>query len=109
MSKNKFAPLFWVQCFGAFNDNIFKNALLIFFSIKITSISELTWQSNLSTGLFILPVVLFSAIAGQISDKYNKAKLVRKIKLLEISKVYRRNQTYRTDIERIYTLPKVYN
>ena len=84
MSKNKFAPLFWVQCFGAFNDNIFKNALLIFFSIKITSISELTWQSNLSTGLFILPVVLFSAIAGQISDKYNKAKLVRKIKLLEI-------------------------
>ena len=85
LTNIRFAPLFWVQCLGAFNDNVFKNALLIFFSLKITSIAELTWQSNLSTGLFILPVVLFSAIAGQISDKYNKAILVRSIKLLEIA------------------------
>lgn len=85
LTNIRFAPIFWVQCLGAFNDNVFKNALMIFFSLKITSIAELTWQSNLSTGLFILPLVLFSAIAGQISDKYNKAYLVRSIKLLEIA------------------------
>ncbi|MEE3003285.1 MAG: MFS transporter [Pseudomonadota bacterium] len=82
--KKSFLQIFLVQCLGAFNDNFFKNSLLIFFSLNITSISELTWQSNLSTGLFILPLLIFSATAGQISDKFNKAKLVRSLKLIEI-------------------------
>jgi acyl-[acyl-carrier-protein]-phospholipid O-acyltransferase/long-chain-fatty-acid--[acyl-carrier-protein] ligase len=83
-NKKTFFPIFWVQCFGAFNDNAFKNALLITLSLHMTSIDELTWQSNLSTGLFILPLVLFSAISGQIADKYNKAHLVKKLKMLEV-------------------------
>lgn len=87
LTQGRFAPFFWAQFFGAFNDNVFKTALL-----TILTFEALDWTTmdrgflnNLIPGLFILPFVLFSAIAGQLADKFEKSGLVRYIKLLEIA------------------------
>ncbi|MES2024233.1 MAG: MFS transporter [Pseudomonadota bacterium] len=87
LAQRRFAPFFWTQFLGAFNDNVFKTALL-----TILTFEALNWTTidrgllnNLIPGLFILPFVLFSAIAGQLADKFEKSGLVRYIKLLEIA------------------------
>lgn len=81
-----FAPMFWTQFLGAFNDNIYKNALIILISYQSTLYSQVSPAIliPLSAGLFILPFFLFSSIAGQLADKYEKSKLIRLIKVLEI-------------------------
>jgi len=86
MKTKRFAPLFWTQFLGAFNDNVFKNALMILIAFEATQIKDggSDMLINLAAGLFILPFFLFSATAGQIADKYEKSFLIRKIKLLEI-------------------------
>ncbi len=82
----RFSPIFWTQFFGAFNDNIFKNGLVIFITIKAFSIDGI--KSNqmvaLCGGIFILPFFLFSATAGQLADKVSKSKLIVWIKIWEI-------------------------
>ncbi|AQV02869.2 MULTISPECIES: MFS transporter [Desulfococcus] len=82
----RFAPFFWTQFFGAFNDNVFKNALIILIAYQGSRMLEIDTNIliNLSAGLFILPFFLFSATAGQFSDKYEKAMMIRRIKLMEI-------------------------
>ena len=82
--NKRFGPFFWTQFWGAFNDNLFKNALVITITFRIVSQSESGLMVNLASGLFILPFFLFSPIAGQISDKFEKSKLIRNIKLIEI-------------------------
>jgi len=83
-----FWPLFWTQFCGALNDNLFKLALVTL--VISQAQGYLLWGLDikslviLSTGLFILPFFLFSTIAGQLADKYDKARLIRYIKLLEI-------------------------
>ena len=86
LRKKRFGPFFLTQFFGAFNDNVFKNALLILIAFKsIYSGSDYSNTIiNLAAILFILPFFLFSAIAGQIADRYEKSNLIRKIKLAEI-------------------------
>ncbi len=83
-----FWPLFWTQFCGALNDNLFKLALvtLVISQAKGYHLWGLDVKSLviLSTGLFILPFFLFSTTAGQLADKYDKARLIRYIKLLEI-------------------------
>ena len=82
----KFLPLFCTQFLGAFNDNIYKNALIIliaFYGAQQFSI-DTNVLINLAAGLFILPFFLFSATAGQIADKYEKSLLIRRVKLAEI-------------------------
>ncbi|MDM8514722.1 MFS transporter [Desulfobacterales bacterium HSG16] len=85
LGTSRFAPFFWTQFAGAFNDNVFKNALVIMIAFSATSNSE---QSNtlinVAAGLFILPFFLFSATAGQIADKMEKSLLIQRIKLAEI-------------------------
>jgi 1-acyl-sn-glycerol-3-phosphate acyltransferase len=86
LAQRRFGPFFWTQFFGAFNDNVFKTALLtilIFDALSWTTM-DVGMLSNLIPGLFILPFVLFSASAGQLADKLDKARLTRYIKLLEI-------------------------
>ena len=70
---------------GALNDNLFKNALVILFAFRMSGVafSENTLV-NLSTGLLTLPFFLFSASAGQIADKFDKARIIRLVKLFEI-------------------------
>ncbi len=86
LKKRRFGPFFATQFLGAFNDNVFKNALIILLAFR--GASELNMNSgvliNLSAGLFILPFFLFSATAGQLADKYDKALLIRRIKFIEI-------------------------
>ena len=86
LSTRRFAPLFLTQFLGAFNDNLYKNALIVlvtFQSVQWTSLRP-EILANLAAGLFILPFFFFSATAGQIADKYDKAKLARLTKVLEV-------------------------
>ena len=82
----RFSAMFFTQFLGAFNDNIFKQALILV--LTYTAASQLGMEvsilNNLAAMLFILPYFLFSALAGQIADKYEKSKLTRFIKLLEL-------------------------
>jgi 1-acyl-sn-glycerol-3-phosphate acyltransferase len=87
LKQRRFAPFFWTQFLGAFNDNLFKTALIVILTYDALSWTTLSPSllSNLIPGLFILPFVLFSATAGQIADKVEKSRLARYIKLLEIA------------------------
>ena len=83
LSKKRFTPYFITQAFGAFNDNLFKQAILLLFTyVLISDQSELFL--NLAAGLFILPFFLFSPLAGQIADKFEKSQLIRRVKIAEI-------------------------
>ena len=84
ISKRRFGPLFFTQFLGAFNDNVFKNALLIILTYKATEQADAGLFANLAAGLFILPFFLFSPLAGQLCDKFEKARLIRWVKVLEI-------------------------
>jgi 1-acyl-sn-glycerol-3-phosphate acyltransferase len=85
LRERRFGPFFWTQALGAFNDNVYKNALviLIAFAPAMTA-DDANFYVNLAAGLFILPFFLFSATAGQIAEKYEKSRLMRWIKLLEV-------------------------
>lgn len=87
LGKRRFGPFFVTQALGAFNDNIFKNALVILVAFGIAGLSDgdINRYVNLAAGLFILPFFLFSATAGQLAEKYEKSHLIRLIKLLEIA------------------------
>jgi acyl-[acyl-carrier-protein]-phospholipid O-acyltransferase / long-chain-fatty-acid--[acyl-carrier-protein] ligase len=86
LTKRRFAPMFVVQFLGAFNDNLLKFAMLFLanFSIFATQPAKAEQLAAISTGLFILPYFLFSALAGQLADMIDKARLVRWIKLAEV-------------------------
>ncbi len=86
LKSRRFLPLFITQFLGAFNDNIFKNALVILITYSAINNSALSSQVmvTMAAGIFILPFFLFSAMAGQFSDKYDKAKLIRIVKFFEV-------------------------
>jgi hypothetical protein len=83
----KFYPIFWTQFFGAFNDNFLRNALIILVTFRSASVFGLTPSEivALAGGIFIFPFFLFSALAGQIADKYEKGRVVRIVKISEIA------------------------
>lgn len=82
----RFFPLLITQFLGAFNDNLFKNALIILlvFGSLLQSDMDTKILATVASGLFILPYVLFSATAGQLADKIEKSLLVRCIKWCEV-------------------------
>lgn len=85
LREKRFLPYFITQALGAFNDNLYKNALLLFIAFSgISSTDDTALLTNLAAGLFILPFFLFSPIAGQIADKYEKSKLIRWVKVFEV-------------------------
>jgi 1-acyl-sn-glycerol-3-phosphate acyltransferase len=85
LKKRRFFPYFLTQALGAFNDNLYKNALLLLITFGgISAQSNSALLTNLAAGLFILPFFLFSPIAGQIADKLEKSQLIRWIKGLEV-------------------------
>jgi len=90
LRQRRFLPYFLTQLLGAFNDNVYKNAL-----VALIAYSALRSDApagggndglliNLAAGLFILPFFLFSAFAGQVAERYEKSLLLRRIKLAEI-------------------------
>lgn len=82
-----FSPLFWTQFLGAFNDNYFKNAMILLLTFQNAQAFGLNTQSLIAaaSGVFILPFVLFSSVAGALSDKYPKARVGQSIKLAEVA------------------------
>ncbi|PIE82876.1 MAG: glycerol acyltransferase [Candidatus Contendobacter odensis] len=86
LKERRFLPFFITQFLGAFNDNVFKNALIIMIAFQVVGMTaeDTNTLINLSAGLFILPFFLFSATAGQLSDKFEKSHYIRWVKLLEI-------------------------
>ena len=87
LASRRFLPLFGTQFLGAFNDNAFKNALVILITYVVAEQTGMNAQVmvTLAAGIFILPFFLFSATAGQLADKVDKATLIRWVKLVEIA------------------------
>jgi 1-acyl-sn-glycerol-3-phosphate acyltransferase len=85
LGQRRFAPFFWTQFSGAANDNLFKFA----FTVMVTYQLSVSWLPPAMAGLvigalFILPFLLFSATSGQLTDKYEKTRVIRFVKNLEI-------------------------
>jgi hypothetical protein len=87
LRERRFLPFFLTQFLGALNDNVLRNGLIFLFTFHAVTVAGLapSLMVNLSAALFILPFFLFSAIAGQLADKYDKALLMRRVKLAEIA------------------------
>jgi 1-acyl-sn-glycerol-3-phosphate acyltransferase len=87
LKQRRFAPFFWTQFLGAFNDNLFKTALIVSLTYDAASWTKLpaSLLNNLIPGLFILPFVLLSGTAGQVADKVEKGRLARAVKVFEIA------------------------
>lgn len=84
MTSKRFAPFFFTQFLGAFNDNVFRQALILLIATGVVTGVSVNTLNNVGLALFILPFFLFSAIAGQLADKYEKSMLLRRIKFAEI-------------------------
>ncbi len=86
LAQRRFAPFFWTQFLGAGNDNVFKFSLTILVTYHAAQWSA--WPAavlvNAIAAVFILPFLIFSATAGQLADKYDKAKMIRLIKAFEV-------------------------
>ena len=87
LTHRRFAPMFWTQFLGAFNDNLFKNALTILALFTGARVFGLPAEQlvPLAAGVFILPFFLFSAVAGEYTDKVEKSRLLRRMKGLELA------------------------
>ncbi len=86
LKQRRFAPFFWTQFLGAGNDNLFKFA----FTVMVTYQIQVAWLEPKMAGLvigalFILPFLLFSATSGQLTDKYDKTRVIRFVKWLEVA------------------------
>jgi len=86
LRTKRFLPFFCTQFLGAFNDNLFKNALILFIAFEAVHLSTIDTDilNNLAQGLFILPFFLFSALAGQLADKFDKSRMTRWLKVSEM-------------------------
>jgi predicted MFS family arabinose efflux permease len=85
LRQRRFLPLFATQLFNAFNDNLYKNAMVLFVVYGVYNSEKAEAQfSAIASGLFILPFFILSALSGQLADMRDKATIVRWIKLAEI-------------------------
>lgn len=85
LAHRKFLPLFVTQFLGAFNDNLFKTAMILFATYVVFKDPQQESSFNaIATGLFILPFFLLSALSGQLADNMDKARIIRMVKAAEI-------------------------
>lgn len=86
MKERRFRPFFFTQFLGAFNDNVFKTALITLVTFRAGQLTNIDGKilATLLPGLFILPFFLFSATSGQLADKLEKSLIARGVKLFEI-------------------------
>ncbi|MBF0188455.1 MAG: acyl-[ACP]--phospholipid O-acyltransferase [Magnetococcales bacterium] len=86
LAKRRFLPLFLTQALGAFNDNLFKNALVIMVTYRAMTLAGISTELMVTAaaGVFILPFFLFSATAGLIADRWDKARTIRWVKFGEV-------------------------
>ncbi len=87
LAQRRFAPFFGAQALGAFNDNLLKNSLVILATYQGAALTSMDpgLLSNLAAGLFVLPYLLFSGVAGQLADRVDKTLLIRAVKVAEIA------------------------
>jgi 1-acyl-sn-glycerol-3-phosphate acyltransferase len=87
LRERRFLPFFITQACGAFNDNLFKNLLVILVTYQAMRWSKLSPEllANIAAGLFIVPFVVFSGIAGQLGERFDKARILKCVKALEIA------------------------
>jgi 1-acyl-sn-glycerol-3-phosphate acyltransferase len=87
LRERRFLPFFITQACGAFNDNLFKNVLVILVTYQAARWSTLPAEllANIAAGLFILPFVVFSGLAGQLGERFDKARILKSVKALEIA------------------------
>jgi 1-acyl-sn-glycerol-3-phosphate acyltransferase len=86
LGKRRFAPFFWTQALGAFNDSAFRNAMVMLAAFQMgLPDQQVSLYTNLAPALFILPYFLFSATAGQLAEKFEKTRIIRYVKLFEIA------------------------
>jgi 1-acyl-sn-glycerol-3-phosphate acyltransferase len=84
LGTRRFLPFFLTQFLGAFNDNLFRNAVVVSVTFGVSAASDAGVLANVAQGLFILPFFLFSALSGQLADKYEKSRLIRQSRLAEV-------------------------
>ncbi len=86
LKRRRFLPLFTTQFLGAFNDNLFKTAMVLFATYEIfADPQQESFFNALAAALFILPFFLLSALAGQLADSNDKAKIIRIVKIAEFA------------------------
>lgn len=87
LATRRFLPIFATQALSAFGDNVLRNAIaiLITYHLAVTLDLNAPLLVTLASALFIAPFFMFSALAGQLADKYEKGAMVRVIKLCEIA------------------------
>ena len=83
LMTRRFAPLFWCQFFSAFNDNFLKNALVFLILFKIGG-SAAESLITLAAAVFIAPFFFLSALGGEMADRFDKAIVAQRLKLVEI-------------------------
>lgn len=86
LATRRFMPLFVTQFLGAMNDNLFRQAIIILITVKFAEEAGMSSATlnNVAIGLFILPYFIFSALAGQLADKFEKARLIVWVKVWEV-------------------------
>ena len=86
MGERRFLPFFCAQACGAFNDNLLKNVLIILVTYQAARWSALRPEllANIAAALFIAPFVVFSGIAGQLGERFDKTRILKCVKALEI-------------------------
>lgn len=86
LREQRFLPFFSAQALGAFNDNLLKNVLVVLATYQTARYTRLDPRLlvNLAGGLFILPFVLFSGVAGQLADRFDKAAVLKVVKAVEV-------------------------
>ena len=87
MKSLRFAPLFWTQFLGGFNDNFFKQAMGLLIAYRLGAATGLgaATLTALAGATFVAPFILFSALAGRLADTLDKAMLARRLKMAEIA------------------------
>lgn len=87
LREKRFLPFFVTQFLGAFNDNVFKTALITLVTFRAGQLTTLDGKTlaTLLPGLFILPFFVFSATSGQLADKFDKDRVARAVKVFEIA------------------------
>lgn len=86
LATRRFAPLFWAQFLGSFNDNVLKQAvimMIVYQGVTVWGIAPAE-MATFATALLVLPYFLFSSLAGQLADKYPKTLLIQRFKLWEV-------------------------
>ncbi len=76
LSQRRFLPYFIVQALGAFNDNVYRQAIIGLLAYMAVGSRQMGLYANLAPAIFILPFFLFSASAGQIAERLEKQKLI---------------------------------